>query len=111
MRASIARSPPASRSAAAFAFICGGDQLRSGIITLTTDFGDKDPFVGVVKGVIYSRFRDAQIIDLTHQISPQSIGEAAFWIERSFRWFPKGSTHVAVVDPGVGTARGILAVE
>jgi hypothetical protein len=85
--------------------------VRSGIITLTTDFGEKDPFVGVMKGVIFSRYPAAKIVDLTHQIAPQAIIEAAFWIERSFRWFPAGTVHVAVVDPGVGTSRAILAVE
>lgn len=85
--------------------------VRSGIITLTSDFGDKDPFVGVMKGVIFARNHRARIVDLTHQIAPQAIMEAAFWLERSFRFFPTGTVHVAVVDPGVGTSRAILAVE
>jgi S-adenosylmethionine hydrolase len=81
----------------------------SGIITLLTDFGDKDPFVGVMKGQILGRFEKARIVDLTHQIAPQSVSEASFWLERSYRWFPEGTVHVAVVDPGVGTERAILA--
>jgi S-adenosyl-L-methionine hydrolase (adenosine-forming) len=84
---------------------------RSGIITLTTDFGERDPFVGVMRGVIWSRHPGARIADLTHQIAPQSVREGAFWLERAFRWFPQATVHVAVVDPGVGTSRGILAVK
>lgn len=81
------------------------------IITLTTDFGMKDPFVGVMKGVILSRHPQATIVDLTHGIEPQDVREAAFWISRSYSYFPAGTVHVAVVDPGVGTSRAILAVE
>jgi S-adenosylmethionine hydrolase len=84
---------------------------RAGIITLLTDFGLSDPFVGIMKGVILSRFPGAQIIDLSHGIPPQAVAEAAFWLERSQAWFPPGSVHVAVVDPGVGSARPILALE
>jgi len=84
---------------------------RPGIITLLTDFGLGDPFVGIMKGVILSRFPSAQIIDLTHGIPPQAVSEAAFWLERSHAWFPPGTVHVAVVDPGVGSARPILALE
>lgn len=82
---------------------------RSGIVTLLTDFGLSDPFVGIMKGVILSRFRDASLIDLCHGIPPQSVVDAAFWLERSYGWFPPGTVHVAVVDPGVGSARQILA--
>ncbi len=82
-----------------------------GVITLTTDFGHKDPFVGVMKGRIYERFPAARIVDLTHQILAHWPAEAGFWIARSFEYFPRGSVHVAVVDPGVGTARDILLVE
>jgi S-adenosyl-L-methionine hydrolase (adenosine-forming) len=82
-----------------------------GIITLLTDFGLSDPFVGIMKGVILSRFPAAQIIDLSHGVPPQAVAEAAFWLERSHAWFPAGSVHVAVVDPGVGSARPILALE
>lgn len=84
---------------------------RSGIITLLTDFGERDPFVGVMKGVILGRFGAARIVDLTHQLDVFAPAAAGFWLERSFRWFPRGTVHVAVVDPGVGTARGILAAE
>ena len=83
----------------------------SGVITITTDFGHKGPFVGVMKGVIVSRFRDARIIDLTHDIPAQWPPEAGFWVRRSYRYFPPGSVHLAIVDPGVGTERDILIVE
>jgi S-adenosylmethionine hydrolase len=86
------------------------NEPRSGIITLLTDFGLSDPFVGIMKGVILSRFRGARLIDLCHGIPPQSVGDAAFWLERSYAWFAPGTVHVAVVDPGVGSARQLLAV-
>ena len=83
----------------------------SGVITITTDFGHKGPFVGVMKGVILQRFRDAKVIDLTHEIPAQWPPEAGFWVRRSYRYFPRGTVHVAIVDPGVGTERDILLVE
>lgn len=81
-----------------------------GVVTLLTDFGLKDPFVGVMKGVILGRFPGARIVDLCHGIRAQDLVEASFWMERSYPWFPAGSVHVAVVDPGVGSARGTLAI-
>ncbi|MBL8202269.1 MAG: SAM-dependent chlorinase/fluorinase [Chromatiales bacterium] len=81
------------------------------IITLTTDFGLKGPFVGVMKGAILSRLPGAQIVDLTHEIPVHWPIEAGFWLARSYRYFPAGTVHVAVVDPGVGTARSIIAGE
>lgn len=83
----------------------------SGVITLTTDFGHEGPFAAVMKGVILSRFRDARIVDLMHDIPAQWPPEAGFWVSRSYRWFPAGTVHVAIVDPGVGTERDILVVE
>jgi len=82
----------------------------SGIITLLTDFGLSDPFVGVMKGVILGRFAAARIVDLTHGIAPQDCRAASFWLGRSFAWFPTGSVHVVVVDPGVGTERGAVVL-
>jgi S-adenosylmethionine hydrolase len=82
----------------------------SGIVTLTTDFGLRDPFVGVMKGRLLGRFPAAKIVDLTHEIEPHWPAEAGFWIARSFEYFPVGTVHVAVVDPGVGTARELLVV-
>jgi len=81
-----------------------------GVITITTDFGHRGPFVGTMKGVILSRFHDAKIVDLTHEAYVHWPAEAGFWLERSFRYFPKGTVHLAVVDPGVGTERSVLLV-
>jgi S-adenosylmethionine hydrolase len=80
------------------------------LITLTTDFGSKDPFVGIMKGVIVSINPSVKIIDITHNISPQSILEAAYTLEMSYASFPHKTIHVAVVDPGVGSARRPLIV-
>lgn len=79
------------------------------VITLTTDFGNKDGFVGTLKGVIWSICPEAQIADITHQISPQNILEGAFALWRAYPFFPAGTLHVAVVDPGVGTRRRPIA--
>jgi S-adenosyl-L-methionine hydrolase (adenosine-forming) len=84
---------------------------RSGIITLTTDFGTRDPFVGIVKGVILGIFPAARIVDLTHQVPPQNIEAAAWVIQDSYRYFPPGTVHMAVVDPGVGSDRRALAMK
>lgn len=81
-----------------------------GVITLTTDFGHKGPFVATMKGVMLSRFPDARIVDLTHETSVHFPAEAGFWLMRSYPYFPLGTTHVAVVDPGVGTQRDIIVV-
>jgi len=83
----------------------------SGVITITTDFGHKGPFAAVMKGVIISRFPDARIIDLAHDIPAQWPPEAGFWVSRSYQYFPRGTVHLAIVDPGVGTERDILIVE
>ena len=83
----------------------------SGVITITTDFGHKGPFVGVMKGVIIDRYRDCKIIDLAHDIPAQWPPEAGFWVSRSYSFFPRGTVHLAIVDPGVGTERDILLVE
>lgn len=83
----------------------------SGVITITTDFGHKGPFAAVMKGVMLKRYRDALIIDLTHDIPAHWPPEAGFWISRSYRYFPRGSVHVAIVDPGVGTEREIILTE
>jgi S-adenosyl-L-methionine hydrolase (adenosine-forming) len=80
------------------------------VITLTTDFGLRDEYVGTVKGVILCTCRDAVIVDLTHGIEAQNTVAAAMSIGASFRFFPKGSVHMVVVDPGVGSERRILAV-
>ena len=84
---------------------------RSGIITLTTDFGYKDPYVGVMKGVILNRCPDSTVVDLTHGITPHSVLEANFSIRGSYSYFPEGTLHVIVVDPGVGSRRRILFLQ
>lgn len=81
-----------------------------GIITFTTDFGLHDPYVAVMKGQALRRHRDLQLIDITHDIAPYQPAEAGFWLERVLRYFPAGTVHVAIVDPGVGTARELIAV-
>lgn len=83
----------------------------SGVITITTDFGHKGPFAGVMKGVILSRFPNAKIVDLAHDIPAQWPPEAGFWVSRSYAWFPAGTVHLAIVDPGVGTERDILMAD
>lgn len=81
------------------------------IITLTTDFGYKDPFVGLMKGVIAGINPLARIIDLSHGIAPQDIMAAALTLRYSVNFFPRGTIHVVVVDPGVGSARRPLLIE
>jgi S-adenosylmethionine hydrolase len=81
-----------------------------GVITLTTDFGPQGPFVATMKGRILSRLPEARIIDVTHDVPVYWPAEAGFWLARAYGYFPDGSVHVAVVDPGVGTKRDIVAV-
>lgn len=80
------------------------------VITLTTDFGNKDPFVGIMKGVILNINPCITIVDITHGISAHNIIEAAFVIENSFSFFPRRTIHVVVVDPGVGSTRRAILV-
>ncbi len=79
------------------------------IITLMTDFGIKDGNVGVMKGVIWGICPDAKLIDLSHMVGPQNIQEAALILARAVPYFPKGTIHQVVVDPGVGTQRRPMA--
>ena len=81
-----------------------------GVITITTDFGYEGPFVATMKGRILTRFPAARIIDVTHEILVHWPAEAGFWLARSWPYFPDGSVHAAVVDPGVGTQRDIIVV-
>jgi S-adenosyl-L-methionine hydrolase (adenosine-forming) len=81
------------------------------IITLTTDFGLRDEYVGTMKGVILRHCPEVTIVDLTHGIAPQDVAEAAMTIGASYRFFPNGTVHLVVVDPGVGSDRRILAVK
>jgi S-adenosylmethionine hydrolase len=81
------------------------------VVTLTTDFGVRDPFVGLMKVQIHARCPAAHVVDFTHDLPAFQPAAAAFWLERARRWCPPGTVHVVVVDPGVGTARRLLAAE
>ena len=85
--------------------------MSSGIITLLTDFGLEDSYVGVMKGVILGLNPGAAIVDLTHQIKQGDIHQAAHVLQQSCSFFPSGAIHVAVVDPGVGTSRKPILVK
>lgn len=80
------------------------------IITLLTDFGLKDAYVGIMKGVILSINSEAGIVDITHEVGAQDIREGAFLVRESCGWFPEGTVHVAVVDPTVGSSRKPIIV-
>lgn len=79
------------------------------IITLTTDFGHAEGYVGAVKGVVYSICPTARVVDIAHEIEPQNIVQAAMTLEAAVAYFPPGTVHLAVVDPGVGTPRRRIA--
>ena len=81
------------------------------IITLTTDFGTSDAYVGIMKGVILSINPNARVVDVTHAIPPQDIYEAAFSIYAAHSYFPKGTIHIIVVDPGVGSDRQAIVCQ
>ncbi|MEM7063443.1 MAG: SAM-dependent chlorinase/fluorinase [Cyanobacteria bacterium P01_B01_bin.77] len=80
-----------------------------GVITLLTDFGHRDSYVGVMKGVIAGISPASQVVDLTHEIQPQAISAARFNLLMSYGYFPANTIHVVVVDPGVGTGRAAIA--
>jgi S-adenosylmethionine hydrolase len=82
-----------------------------GVITLTTDFGTRDWFVGTLKGVIAGIAPKAKVIDLTHDLPPGDIRGGAFALATSYRFFPEGTVHLAVIDPGVGSRRKAIAVQ
>ena len=81
------------------------------VISITTDFGHKDGFVGTMKGVIWRICPQAQIADITHEVPPQDILNGAIALWRAAPFFPPGSVHLAVVDPGVGTQRRPMAAQ
>ena len=81
------------------------------VITLLTDFGYQDGYVGIMKGVIAGLCPTAKVIDLTHAISPQNIAAARFTLLNAYAYFPPGTIHTVVVDPGVGTERRAIAVQ
>jgi S-adenosylmethionine hydrolase len=78
------------------------------LITLTTDFGTGSPYVATMKGVILGMNSAARVIDISHEISPQDVRHGAVVLAESTPWFPAGTIHVAVIDPGVGTARRLI---
>lgn len=79
------------------------------IITLTTDFGLADGYVGIMKGVILGILPDVQLVDLSHDIAPYDVRQAAYVLAQAVPHFPEATVHLAVVDPGVGTMRRPLA--
>ena len=79
--------------------------VPNSIITLTTDFGLSDPFAGIMKGVILSVNPKAHVVDITHGVSSHDILAGSMALQSSYSYFPKGTIHVAVVDPGVGSSR------
>jgi len=83
----------------------------SSIITLTTDFGYDDAYVGAVKGAILSVNPQATIIDISHSIQPQNILQGAFILSVAYRYFPKQTIHLAIVDPGVGSDRQAIILK
>lgn len=81
------------------------------LITLLTDFGQADGYAGIMHGVILGINPQATIVDLTHEVPPQDIGHAAYVLSTAYPYFPPGTIHTIVVDPGVGSERAALAVE
>ena len=80
------------------------------VITLMTDFGDRDAYVAIMKGVILKINPRATIVDITHRIDPQNIRQAAYLISDTYQYFPKDTVHILIVDPGVGSSRSIIAL-
>lgn len=84
---------------------------KSSFVTLLTDFGTDSPYVGVMKGVLLSRCPHANLVDLSHEIPAQDVMHAAYYLREVVAWYPAGTIHVVVVDPGVGTERLPICVE
>ena len=85
--------------------------MSNGLISLLTDFGDRDAYVGIMKGAIATIAPRLKTIDLTHQIPPQNLLAARFALLNAYPYFPAQTVHVAVVDPGVGSNRRGIAIE
>ena len=85
--------------------------MANRLITFTTDFGLSDHFVGTMKGVVAGIAPRARVIDISHDIAPYNVSEAAFVIAEAWPYFPKGTVHVVVVDPGVGSSRRPILAE
>ncbi|MBD2208776.1 SAM-dependent chlorinase/fluorinase [Nostoc linckia FACHB-104] len=84
---------------------------KARVVTLLSDFGDRDVYVAVMKGVIAQINPQLTVIDLNHQIQPQNLAAARFCLMDAYPYFPQGTVHIAVVDPGVGSKRRAIAVE
>jgi len=85
--------------------------MEAALITLLTDFGHKDPYVGIMKGVIFGINPTARVIDLSHGVPPQDLLAGALMLRHAAPYFPRGTIHVAIVDPGVGSERRPLLME
>jgi len=85
--------------------------MKRPIITLLTDFGLADHYVAAMKGVILSICPNAELVDISHDVTPFAIPEAAYTLAQAWQYFPKGTTHLAVVDPGVGSKRRAIVAE
>lgn len=81
------------------------------VITLLSDFGTEDEYIGIMKGVILSINPSVSIVDITHHIAPQNLTRAAYIIKHSYSYFPPGTIHLVIVDPGVGSDRAIVALK
>ena len=81
----------------------------NGIITLTTDFGQTDSYIGSMKGVILAIAPDVRLVDITHAIGPQDTHQAAYILKTFYHFFPPGTIHLVIVDPGVGSQRRAIA--
>jgi S-adenosylmethionine hydrolase len=110
-RASATRKVERGRPARAAAAAASSQHGAAPVVTLTTDFGLVDPFVGIMKGVILGIAPSVRTVDVTHGVPAQNVVAGAYALASAVRWFPRGSVHVAVVDPGVGTRRRALLVE
>lgn len=86
-----------------------GRRPAPAIVALLTDFGVLDPYVGIVKGVLLRQAPKLRIVDVSHQVPAQDLTIAAFWIAHVYPWFPPGTVHLCVVDPGVGGSRAPIA--
>lgn len=85
--------------------------VHSPLIALLTDFGTRDPYVGIMKGVIAARCPGVVCIDLTHEVAPQNVTQGAYLLRSAYRYFPSYTVFLGVVDPGVGTARRAVAIQ
>ncbi|HPE46365.1 MAG TPA: SAM-dependent chlorinase/fluorinase, partial [Deltaproteobacteria bacterium] len=80
------------------------------LLTFLSDFGSRDAYAAQVKAVILSKVPEAKIVDISHEVEPFNLVSAGWLLFTSYRYFPAGTVHLAVVDPGVGTARAVLLV-